>query len=298
MERVTIHQWGQFHTLYLPLYVAHHADFFARNGIVADIRAIGNDDRVYQSLLRGEADFTVSDPIYAAMGHNRAEIVPIKAVATLVNKIAIWGITNQPTIRPVEHIEDLAGLRLGCFPKGSTTYALLDGLKKNHPRILKRTEFVEGTIDNQVEMLANGTVDIALEIEPVVSYAVSKGFFEVFSLAQFFGDCVFTGLCVRQDMIDNRPDVVRAVVQSLQMAMDAIHGDSTVLYDVARTMFPDIPAKVQRSSTKRILNEHVWPISVAIDEKSWNLAQSYRVETGDLTAIQPFDATVDNSFAG
>ena len=70
--KITIAQWGQEkYLIYLPVYIAQDKGFFKEQGLDVSIVFSGNDDQVFATVARGDAQFGVGDPIFTAISRNR-----------------------------------------------------------------------------------------------------------------------------------------------------------------------------------------------------------------------------------
>jgi NitT/TauT family transport system substrate-binding protein len=168
-RNITIAQWGQArYLIYLPVYLAESQGFFANRHIHADITFSGNDDQVFATVARGDAQFGVGDPIFTAISTERG--LPGVEVATIVGRVALWGVGRKGA-RPITKPEDLTGLRIGTFPRPSTTYTLLaDTLKRSHVS----AQIIEVQIGSELALLESNKVDIVFLLEPDASLAESK----------------------------------------------------------------------------------------------------------------------------
>src|ERR1700733_11654231 len=65
--KVTVAQWGQEkYLIYLPFYIAQEKGFFKEEGLDINVKFSGNDDQVFATVLKGEAQFGIGDPVFTA----------------------------------------------------------------------------------------------------------------------------------------------------------------------------------------------------------------------------------------
>ena len=277
---VKIAQWGHDHLMYLPLYAAICSGFTKTLGLDITLIHAGNDDQIFHQVTTGKVDFGFGDPIFVEIGKQQG----IKAVclALAVKRAAIWGITHNPAIPLLENVEDFVQLRIGSFPKPSTVYSLIEGLKQKHKRLLKYTQIVEAPIGTQAQLLIHNKADVVMELEPMVSLAASKGMRAVFSLAQFYGDAAFTGLTALEKTVQNKPDVAIKMVKALQHGLDICATDRKQALMIAQQVFPDYSIAVLAQAIKRLKAHGVWPKTTVIDPNMWQAAVKLRQKIGDL----------------
>lgn len=294
LEKVTIAQFGkEKFLLYLPLYVAMEEKIFEKNGIEVDLKFAGNDDQIFASVISGNADFGVGDPIFTAISKDKGG--PGKVVAMMITKLGLSGVTNKPDTQPIEDIKQLDGMRISSFAKPSTTYTLLSEAKRTHN--LENMKIVEGAFGAQIALLEAGLVDIAVDIEPSISIAEDRGYPVVFSLDKFTEPQAITGLTTMEETIAEKPEMVRKVVSSLQEAITLVHTNPEVSLRTAKALYPDLSEKVIKAALERMVGLGMYPKSVSIPDALWQSAIKTRLDSGELTKPQATSIAVDNNFA-
>lgn len=296
IQTINIAQFGKSKfLLYLPLYIADEAGFLAQQGLKANYIFAGNDDQIFATVMSGDADFGVGDPVFTAIAAEKG--LQAKTVALMINNLGLTGYTNKPNVPNIKKPADLAGLRVGSFPKPSTTYTLLNQLKNENPGILKDMTIVEGAFGTQLAMLNADKVDIAVDLEPTVSQVESQGYRVVFPLTPFVERQAITGLMVTQAMIDKNPETVQKMVTALQLAVKAMYKDKQIAYAVAQKLFPELGEQVIKNAVDRMLKDAMYPKSVVVNDAYWQATLKTRLTTGELKKTQATDLAVDNRFA-
>ena len=191
--------------------------------------------------------------------------------------------------------QDAAGLRIGSLPAPSTMYTLLREFVRVNK--LDTTKIVQAAIGAQLAALEAGQVDIAVDLEPTISIAESKGYRVNFPFDQFTEPQAITGLSTLDSTIQKRPDLVKKVVGALQEGLDRFHGDGNAGQRVAERLFPNLPKEVVKLAVQRMAGFGVYPRSVVVDEALWQRTLRTRLESGELKRPQALDFTVDNGFA-
>lgn len=293
-ERVVIAQFGkEKFLLYLPLYVAMEEGLFAKRGLDVDLRFAGNDDQIFATVMSGSAQFGVGDPVFAAISREKGG--PGKIVALMVTKLGLAGYTNKRTVPDIIKAQDAKGLRIGSLPAPSTTYTLLSEFVRTNN--LEGTKVVQAAIGTQLAALEAGRVDLAVDLEPTVSLAESKGYRVNFLFGRFTEPQAITGISTLESTIQQRPDLVQRVVSALQEGLDQLHSGSDVSLRVTRKLFPNLSEPVIQSAVKRMVDQGVYPRSVKVDDAYWQRTLRTRLESGELKKPQTLGVTVDNSFA-
>lgn len=288
---ITIAQFGDFF-LYLPLYVAQDKGFFSREGLNVKLISTGGDEKTWAAVLSGNAQFGMADPTFIAVSGERGQ--PGKVVASIVNGVPFWGVTNKASVPIINNPKDLDSFTVATFPAPSTAYALQEKMFKDAGLQPKIRQGAPGTL---LTLLNTGQVDIALELEPNVSTAVSHGARIVYSLAQIYGDFSITGLTTTNDYITNNSETVQRVVNAVQAAELYIHSNPSGALEVAETRFPELSKDIASNALHRATQENIIPRQAAISSGAWKKALQLRIDVGDLKTALGMDSYVDNSFA-
>jgi NitT/TauT family transport system substrate-binding protein len=283
IRNVKIAQWGQGkYLIYLPVYLAQSQGFFEKHNVHADVVFSGNDDQVFATVVRGDAQFGVGDPIFSAISTQRG--LPGVEVASIVGRVALWGI-GKKIAKQIHSPQDLSGLRIGTFPRPSTTYTLLAStLKQSHVN----AQIVEVQIGSELALLESNKVDIVFLLEPDASLAESKGYSVVMSLPALWGKFAFTGLTTtRQYATDNA-----ALTSDMEAALDdAVHfayNNTAEATADAQKLFPQIDPGVVAKAVARMIAERTLPTSAAVDKDGWSHAIQVREQIGDLKGDSQF----------
>jgi NitT/TauT family transport system substrate-binding protein len=282
-RQVKIAQWGQGkYLIYLPVYLAQSEGFFEKHLIHADLLYSGNDDQVFSTVVRGDAQFGVGDPIFAAVSTQRG--LPGVVAASIVSRVALWGIGKKGA-KQIHTPQDLSGLRIGTFPRPSTTYTLLaDTLKQANVK----AQIVEVQIGSELALLESNKVDIVFLLEPDASLAESKGYSVVMSLPSLWGQFAFTGLTTTLQYATNNAALTNDMEAALQDAVNFAHSDTPAAIAAAQKLFPQIDPSVIKVAIDRMVAEQTLPTSAAVDKDGWIRAIQVREEVGDLKGDSQF----------
>ena len=292
LEKVTIAQYGKERILfYLPLYVAIEEGLFAKHGLDVGLTFAGTPDHVFAAVISNDAQFGVSDPAFTAISHDKGG--PGKVVAMLITKLAVSGAAKN-AMPAIKHPQQLNGLRIASPPEPSTTYTLINGLKRSFHL---DTTIVQVPPGEQIALLDAGKADLALDFEPNVSIAEDKGYHVVFDLAAFTDPQVITGVTTTEDFIKSHSDTVQKLADGLQEAIDLIYNEPDVAFRVGAKSFPHLSDKIVRSAVNRMLNAHMYPRSIAVPDGFWQRTLKTRLDNGDLKKPQETSVAVDNDFA-
>ncbi|MEQ8435408.1 MAG: ABC transporter substrate-binding protein [Oceanicaulis sp.] len=282
LTQVRVAQTGDF-LLYAGLYIAVDQGFFEAEGLEVAISNTGGDQNSVASVLSGSAEFGIGDPAFAAIAANRGQ--DTKVVGVLVEGVPFWGLTYDEEVVQNYQEYGLEGLRVATFPSPSTAYTLQ--LQEFQKRGLTPT-IVQGAFGSLNGILETGNADIALDLEPNVSQAVSRGATVLYSLAEEYPDFLITGITVRGDYVIEERETVLAFLEALDDAFDYMRAETGEATGLLQRRFPEVPAEVVADAVERMLADGVIPMSTEPTLSGWNQAVALRVGVGDLPA--EFDA--------
>lgn len=288
LRKITVAQWGkERYLIYLPFYIAVQEGIFNRNRIDVEIVFSGNDDQVFSTVLQGSAQFGIGDPIFAAISTQRG--IDGVVVAAIVDRVALWGVRDEN--KPISSPSDFAGLRIGTFPRPSTTYSLTRQMIDENG--VEGAQIVEVPIGSELSLLGANAADVVMLLEPAASIAESEGLYVVTSFPDLWGAYAFTGLTTTRSFATDNDDVVKGMYQSLDEALKLAHSDPQLAVDVAQALFPELSEEVVESAVLRMLRDQTIPLSAAVDEKGWDKALSIRKDLGDLPVAFECDGCIN-----
>jgi NitT/TauT family transport system substrate-binding protein len=283
------------HLLYLALYVAKDKGYFANEGLEVRIDTGGGDDKAFAALASGSAHFAQGDPAFVAVARQRGW--EGRVIAMAVDRVAIWGIAKNPSIKPFRDPKGFRGLRVATYPSPNTSYVVQQeilqraGLKEG-----RDSHIVQVAFGTELAALERGQVDIAQTIEPNVSAHEVSGNAVVFSYPEAWGPLAFTGVMTSERLIREEPATVQAFVNAYEKAIAYIHTNRSGALAIAKRRLPDIPDAVLERALNRLITSGSFPKHAAVDPTSWRRLLEIRVRVGDLPAL-PQETLYDNRFA-
>lgn len=291
LETIRVAQFGEIF-IYLPLYLADVKGFFADEGLRIQIINTGGDHQTFAAVIGGSATFGVADPTFVAIAQEQG--MGGKVIASIVNGVPFWGVTNNHAIPEITDPAQLEGFSVATFASPSTAYMLQSEMFRSAGLNPNIRQGAFGTLWTMVEA---GHADIALELEPNVSIAVNQGGKVLYSLAEIYGDFAIAGVMITEETARRRPELVQSFVNALQRAMKFAHTypDKVIYY--AEKIFPDIDRDISASAIKRIIDTNTFPQNVLISEEAWDRAVKLRMEAGDIRSLETARGVLDMSFA-
>lgn len=294
LTRVTVNQAFE-HLLYIGLYVAKDAGFFEEQGLNVRIETGGGDAQAFAALTSGKADFAQGDPAFVAIAGEKGW--DGRVVAMAVDRVAIWGVTFDKTIKPFSDPAGFRGFIVATYPDPNTSYVVQKHLdQKAGLTIGTDTKIVQVPFGTELATLKNKQADIAHTIEPNVSQVELQGGNVVFSYPEAWGPLAFTGVMTSQKLIDENPELVQKTVTAYEKAFQLIHNNFDAALAIAKKRLPDLAPEVVEKALRRLLESGCIPAHAKVDPESWRKLLEIRVDVGDLKAM-PSKDWIDSTFA-
>lgn len=291
---VTVNQAFE-HLLYIGLYVAKDAGFFEKQGLDVKIETGGGDAQAFSALTSGSAQFAQGDPGFVAIAGEKGW--DGRVVTMAVDRVAIWGVTFDQSIKPFTDPIGFKGKKVATYPEPNTSFVVQEQLAlKAGLTVGKDVTIVQVPFGTELATLANKQVDIAQTIEPNVSQVELQGGVVVFSYPEAWGPLAFTGVMTSKKLIDENPQLVQKTVNAYEQAFQFIHTNFDSTLQIARKRLPNLSPDVVRMALKRLVDSGCIPKHAKVDPESWRKLLEIRVDVGDLKKM-PSENLFDNSFA-
>ncbi len=274
--------------LHAPLWVAYEKGYFQDEGLDVTITIAGGDEKTFASVLSGDADFSVGDPVFAAISGEQGR--PGVVVAAMLNGAPFWGVAKDPGIPVITEPSMLRGHSVATLPSPSTNYALQKkmflsaGLKPE----IREVGFEGGLLP----ALDSGQADIALEFEPNVSMAIANGDHIVYSLADYYPAFAFTGMTTSPEYVTDHPGTVKKITNALKKASTLIINDPREAALALTQHFAQVDPSVAENALKNMVSSNIIIPDTVTSKAAWDAAIQARVAVGDLRATAPYEQYV------
>lgn len=280
--------------LYLPLYHAQRAGYFAQEGVDVEIVTGGSATNAVAAIVSGNADIAQADPMYAPISQSKgADLV---VIGQIVGRIGLWALERPGNNLPFDRI-GLNGATIITHPKPMTSHTYAEiALRDNGLKEADAT-FIEAKPGTEVATYtAERRAQFIITVEPVVSILQGQGAKIVYSWPDAFGDRVFSGLMVRRATLMAKPDVLRRILRAYQHALNDIAAKNPTVTETARIYFPNLAQPVLGAALHRLVDENVFPKSLQISEASWANAVNARREAGEISGPASYQSNVELNF--
>jgi NitT/TauT family transport system substrate-binding protein len=288
LKKITIcHAIKTLH--YLPLYVAMRTRFFEDNGLdVSLIDGVG-DGPTWENVATQKADFGISDPL----GMLKANATSGVIVATIASRAAIWGVSKK-TIGRIQKMEEFKRLKTSVYKYPSTQFKILEMAIKSSGGEIEKC-MVQHDWGSELIPLSDNKVDIVFLSEPFATMAERSGANYNFSGPRILGEYLHSGCYCSKEYLKKNPEIVQAVVNSFDSAVNLIHKNHLIALEVVQKEFSHLPKTKVELATIRLIDEKIIPHNVSVDQHAW--INALKVWFPETWQNYKFIDSVENKFA-
>lgn len=280
---------------YIELYVAQHAKIFEKHGLSVHLSAAGGDTQAFAAVLGNSAQFAVGDPTMVEMSRERGG--PGMVVGTLVQRAHYFGISTKLD-KPLKSPKDFKGLTFVTSPEPNTNYSVTKKLMQdNGIKLGTDAKILEVSPGTEIGAMLAGQADVAVAYQPNVAAAMAKGAHVVFDFSSYMGPFCNTGVMILPAYAKAHPQVVQAMLDSLQEAAQMTYSNPTYAKEVARLEFPDVPADVVNRAIDMELEYKIPAQSVTVEATQWTNLMTMQKYLGNVKGSLAFNDVIDNSYA-
>lgn len=265
---------------FAAIFLADRAGLWAKNGLETEVKQVQGGPLAMVALTNREAQFAgvaSTDPV---VGWDKG-----------IKTIAISAFTGSLDMQVTAHKDWMS--RVGISPKspledklkafkgarvGASTIA---GGPAQYTRYLARTVGIDPERDMQIVAVGFGAARMAAlrtkQVDVTVGSAPESDQVELEGFGSLFLDCTnevplfrefpYTVAVVTPQLVNDQPDVVRRIAQTLGQANDMFHTRFGEAVDILKQMSPNIPGKAIESALERAKDSY--PRGGRMTTKMW-----------------------------
>lgn len=226
--RFLVAEFGRL-PLYFPVYLASRMNIYNKHNLNVDFIASGGDDLTYNSLLSGSAQIGIADPIFTFTENFNTKG---KIIGQLIGRVPIVAVTLNPNII-IKDIVDFNNYKVGTFQEFSTTHALIKEL-------LPKTDLIPIKFDAISQALKDRKIDIGIMTPDFAYDLVGKGGHIVYTFDNKFGDYLFTGIIICDNLDPQFQSALRPFLASVKESINFIKKNKKEALEQFKKEFPDL----------------------------------------------------------
>lgn len=301
------------HFLYLPLYFARHKNYFgllpSGTKITIERSATYTDKSAFEMLIDEhnpnyhDVDFAVCDPA-TIIFQTPANTSPV-VLAGLVTNSAFWVLNHKANLG--QHLENLATFKeIIAFKKGTTSFGIASHIF-NAPG--KAASILTVNPKEELNLLVDSgpsTIALSPDILRIHKLLETKG--DVFGIEMALADTteyhgmLVTALLSRRDVLERKPELTRALLEALQIALDDVRACTEEVVSYAASRFEEGRHTVE-GAMREAKRAAVYPPEINVSQPNWtklaetafrSLGQQFdgaareKARNYYLTAVEPY----------
>lgn len=279
---------------YINLYVGMHAGIFEKHGLKMNVTAAGGDTQTFAAVLGGSADFAIGDATMVQMSREAGG--PGVVVGTVVQRAHYFGVSKN--LEPITDPKAFKGLTIVTSPEPNTNFSVAKRMLETAGlKVGEDTTILQVNPGTEIAAMLAGQADMAIAYQPSVASAVDQGAKVVFDFSNYVGPFCNTGIMVLPSFVEEKREVVQALVTAFEEASRLTYSDPAFAKEVARKEFPDLPPAVVDAAIDAELEYKIPAETVVVQKDQWDNLMSMQVYLGNVKGSIPFEEIIDNSFA-
>jgi NitT/TauT family transport system substrate-binding protein len=286
-------------TGYLPLYIAIHKGWFAKDGLDVKVLALDSGSQHANAVLSGQAYAFIGGPEHDAFAALKG--AQLRTIVNIVNRGNVYfearkGMEPKPGQSMADYFKGktIAVGQYGGTPNSITRYLL----KKYHLDARKDVTLNEMSTSAILAAVRSGHDQIGVTQEPQIKQGQDAGIWgEPFiNIPKMLGPYAYSTINVSFDVIKKDPETARKFTAVIVRALKYVYDDPAGAAEVAKQEFPTMKTDDLMATLKRSAADEMWSRDGNVTQQAWATAESVVLSAGILEKPVPYDQIFDNEF--
>jgi NitT/TauT family transport system substrate-binding protein len=277
---LSLHQTGISPT-YAPFHVALSQGLFAQEGLDIDLRPVPPPGEAAKLVLSGKVDVCLGGIMRVLKEYDLDPRNRLVGFGEIVARDPVFLVARRELRRFA--LRDLTTLRLRRFTETPTAWlCLLRDLSRAgiDPATL---DVRDGSIDQNVQALFDGSADIVALPEPHVERAIERGAHVAYALGERGPEAHSCFYARPQTIRDRRGGLIEAAPEEIAALL--------------AEQFAEQGERLLAKSFHRYKRIGLWPRQPLITRDGFEVIQVSLLGGGFIASLYPFEQAVDNSLA-
>lgn len=283
---------------YLPLYVAIHKGYFAKEGLDVTVLTVQGGGAHTNAVLSGQAFAFIGGPEHDA--YAKLKGAELRAVVNVVDRGNVYYVAAKGKgPKDKNYAAYLKGKVIdpglfGGTPNSITRYLLATW--KLTPG--KDVTLLETTTAGILAAVKTGHALVAATSEPMLTEGVKQGIWDqpFYNVPKELGPYAYSTLNVQLASIKKEPKTVAAFVRGVIMGLHETYAHPAEATAIARKEFPTMAPAALKATLDRSFADELWSHDGMVSKASWLTAEKVVRGANILKANVPYDAIIDMEF--
>jgi NitT/TauT family transport system substrate-binding protein len=280
---------------YAPFYATHALGFYESEGVAVDLLNSSAPGTATAGLLDGSIDIAWGGPMRVMKARDLDPASPLICFCEVVARDPFFlaGRVDPSRFR----LADLLRLRVASVSEVPTPWLCLQhDLREQGVDPGQIDRIADGTMDDHLQALRRGDLDVAQLFEPYASLALRSAAGAILYAASSRGPTTYTTFLTTRDGIVGKRTAFAAVVRATRrtLAWVAAHG-AEELAQAVTSFYPDVPPDILTCSLQRYRDACLWARTPEVSRQGFGrLAESLK-SGGFISHTHSYEDCVEQS---
>jgi NitT/TauT family transport system substrate-binding protein len=284
---------------YLPLYVAIHNGYFAKEGLEVKVMTVDGGSTHTNAVLTGQAFAFIGGPEHNAFAKIKGG--ELRAVANVVDRGNVYYTARKGT-------DPKPGQAWPEFFKGKTfAVGLYGGTPNSITRYLLKqwkldakadVTLIEMTTSAVLAGVKSGRAEIGVTSEPLLTQGIRQGLWgePIINVPKELGPYAYSTLNVRLESIKNDPQTVEKFVRGVVQGLKYTYADPAGATLIAKKEFPTMAAEDLKATLDRTFADELWSHDGMVSPEAWKTGEGVVLAAGILKQPVSYDEIIEMKF--
>jgi NitT/TauT family transport system substrate-binding protein len=280
---------------YAPFYATQALGFYASEGVEIDLINSPMPAATAPRLLDGSIDLSWGGPMRVMKARDLDPKSPLVCFCEVAARDPFFLVGKGD--RSEFRLADLTRLRLATVSEVPTPWLCLQHDLRQNGIDPDRLEHVANrTMEENLEALRSGTLDVAQMFEPYAAMALKSGIGNILYAASTRGPTVYTTFLATRDSVARNRAAFAAMVRAVRRMQSWLgdHG-SEELEAVVAPFYPDVASDLLTNALRRYHEAGVWARSPEVSREGFARLAASLLSGGFISRIHAYEDCVDQN---
>lgn len=280
---------------YAPFYATHALGFYASEGVAVDLLDSQAPGAATAGLLDGSIDLAWGGPMRVMKARDLDPVSPLVCFCEVVARDPFFLVGRvDPALF---QLADLRALRLATVSEVPTPWLCLQhDLREQGVDPEQMNRVADGSMDDHLEALRRGEVDVAQLFEPYVSLALQSAAGDILYAASSRGPTTYTTFLSTRDGIAKNRRAFAAMVRATRRTLAWVSEHSAQqLAQAVLPFYPDVPSDILTSSLQRYHSAGLWARTTEVSRQGFGRLATSLKSGGFISCMHSYDDCVEQS---
>ena len=282
---------------YLPLYVAIHKGYFAKEGYDVKLLTVESGSGHINAVLSHQALAFIGGPEHDAYAKVRG--AELRTVVNVVNRGNIYLVAKKGLMPTgTDYAGFLKGKTVAVQGVGTTPNSIWKFLSDKWKLDPNSVHTAETTAAGVLAAVASGQAQVGLATEPQITQGIQQGIWSepFYSIPKELGPYAYSTLNVLEDEIKSNPAEVESFVRAVTAGLKETYAHPDEAKAIARQEFPTMPAADLNATVDRSFKDDLWSHDGMVSPESWATAENVVLKAGILKQPVAYNDIIDMQF--